>query len=229
MKKIFVALIMFIIVSSLTIFSIWAITSMDNENPPEDEISSDKIIEQSSQKVYSCKDLVLVKSADSYTPKGLAVTFKNFDSIIQENDYIEFENFFTIEWFSGTWQIEATQNEAQKITVSTEKATDSLKYLMFLATLKTNYPNSIVDYQIGYDDSFNLGKIPAWFISFDYKDYGYDTAAEYYSAITFGQAQIGQNTYLAFYDKQYICYYSDFVESWVSSPNLVPEILSLAD
>lgn len=228
MKKIFVALIMFIIISSLTIVSIWAITSMDNETSSDEELSSNKVIESNQPKVYSCKDLSLVKTSDSYTPKGLSATFKSFDSIIQENDYIEFENFFTTEWFIGTWQIEATQNDTNKILVSTEKATDSLKYLMFLAVLKTNYPDSIVDYQIGYDESFNLGKIPAWFISFDYKDYGYNTAAEYYSAISLGQAQIGQNTYLAFYNKQYICSYSNFVKSWVNSPNLVPDILSSA-
>ena len=243
MKKIIIISLSILAVLSIMTVSIFALTGLisDNEAPVND--NTNKVV--SDDGIFYMSEFTLSNNS-LVGQKLFAAAFNSFDSIISKNDTIKIEKLtvpnsycklgdveFELDlssntkYFSNSFEI----SEDKVLTASTKTETDGLKYMMFLSMLVTKYPDNVIAVDSYQDYSHNLAPYPYLFVSFDYKELGYDTISDYKKDVNNSVIQPGNNTFLVGYNGMSImqCGVGDSSTRYLVGPNLIDTFLKQND
>ena len=141
----------------------------------------------------------------------LSDIFEDFCNIVNENDKIAvIDHQFTrrfgsrrnipFEEADGYLMIDCIANDARLI------------YLMFLSSIIEQYPDNIISLDHDYDPySSNMEPTEALFLSFDYKELGYETVIDHELALRQGEAKDTKSAYKISYYFMYVsrCYFNN--------------------
>jgi len=213
MKKVLFAFVLLLVLSVLGVATFAMISNSEQEPVEDNSQAVEAPLKQLSFISYQ-REIPTYKLSE----ESLATLSMEFDKVIEENDEIEFENNFYIDRFMTAqsdacgveYKSEYLEGKYSDFTVSTKDDADTVKYLMLLSYLTAEENNAVI--WLGYDyDVMKSNLMPPrkLFVSYDYKERGYDNALEYHKAIKSGEAELGDNSYYVNFYSKNICKCTD--------------------
>ena len=235
MKSLRVIAIAACLTMMLTTLTVWGLTLTINEPADESiEEPSEKVL---SFKTYMNEnpDFKLSEESLAKLYKELDAVIEEYDVIeFENNGYI---NHFVkscknlckegcnkeckpgclglFSDFEGEYTVNNDQDgnprmEYSDFSVSTDEDADTLKYLMLLSYIAFDTSGAVTygDYNYNF---MTMARMPFYylFVSYDYADYGYDTALDYLKAVRNDEAEMGDNSYRVYFSTTKMIYKSN--------------------